>query len=73
MVSLAIDYEMVLCLAKGMEYALRDGMNLTGPDAQSRCQMMIQEPSTVSSRRTDLQKKLGRLHAASVELRKLLV
>jgi hypothetical protein len=73
MVPLAIDHEMVRGLEKGMEYAMRDGLNLTGPDAQSRCQMMVQEPSTVASRRTDLQKKLDRLHAASLELRKLLM
>ena len=73
MVPLAIDHEMVRGLEKGMEYAMRDGLQLTGPDAHSRCQMMVQEPSMVASRRTDLQKKLDRLHAASVELRKLLV
>jgi len=73
MVPLAIDHEMILGLEKGMESAMRDGLNLTGPDAKSRCQMMVQEPSIVASRRTDLQKKLDRLHAASLELRKLLV
>jgi len=73
MVTLAIDHEMVRGLENGIEHALRDGLNLTGPDAQARCQMMVQEPSGVASRRTDLQKKLDRLHAASLELRKLLV
>ena len=73
MVPLAIDHEMVRGLERGMEYAMRDGLNLTGPDAQARCQMMVQEPSNVASRRTDLQKKLDRLQAASGELRKLLV
>ncbi|KAG2158748.1 P-loop containing nucleoside triphosphate hydrolase protein [Suillus bovinus] len=73
MVPLAIDYEIVRGLHKGIEQALLDGLSLTGPDAHVRCQLMIQEHSTVSSRRIELQKKLDRLHAASVELRKLFV
>jgi hypothetical protein len=73
MVSLAIDYEIVRGLHKGIEQALLDGLSLTGPDAQMRCQLMVQEHSNVSSKRTELQKKLDRLRAASVELRKLFV
>ncbi|KAG1746767.1 P-loop containing nucleoside triphosphate hydrolase protein [Suillus paluster] len=73
MVPLAIDHEVILGLEKGMEQALRDGLNLTGPHAEARCRLMVQEHSTVASKRTELQKKLDRLHAASLELRKLFV
>lgn len=73
MIPLAIDYEIVRGLHKGMEQALLDGLSLTGPDAYARCQLMVQEHSTVASKRTELQKKLDRLHAASLELRKLFV
>lgn len=73
MVPLAIDHEVVRGLEKGMEQALRDGLNLTGPDATARCRLMVQEHSAVASKRTELQKKLDRLHAASLELRKLFV
>lgn len=73
MVPLAIDYEIVRGLHKGIEQALLDGLSLTGPDAHERCKQMVQEPSTVASKRTELQKKLDRLHAASSELRKLFV
>jgi hypothetical protein len=73
MVPLAIDYEIVRGLHKGIEQALLDGLSLTGPDAYTRCQLMVQEHSNVSSKRTELQKKLDRLHAASAELRKLFV
>ncbi|KAG1731844.1 P-loop containing nucleoside triphosphate hydrolase protein [Suillus paluster] len=73
MVPMAIDHEVVRGLEKGMEHALRDGLNLTGPDAEARCRLMVQEHSTVVSKRTELQKKLDRLQAASLELRKLFV
>ncbi|KAG2121234.1 P-loop containing nucleoside triphosphate hydrolase protein [Suillus clintonianus] len=73
MVPLAIDYEVVRGLHKGIEQALLEGLSLTGPDAHVRCQLMVQEPSTVASKRTELQKKLDRLRAASLELRKLFV
>lgn len=73
MVPLAIDYEIVRGLHKGIEQALLDGLSLTGPDAHTRCQLMVQEHSNVSSKRTELQKKLDRLRAASTELRKLFV
>ncbi|KAG0692056.1 P-loop containing nucleoside triphosphate hydrolase protein [Suillus ampliporus] len=73
MVPLAIDHEVVRGLEKGMEQALLDGLNLTGPDAEARCRLMVQEHSTVASKRTELQKKLDRLQAASLELRKLFV
>lgn len=73
MVPLAIDYEIVRGLHKGIEQALLDGLSLTGPEAYSRCQLMVQEHSSVSSKRAELQKKLDRLRAASAELRKLFV
>ncbi|KIK36073.1 hypothetical protein CY34DRAFT_544266 [Suillus luteus UH-Slu-Lm8-n1] len=73
MVPLAIDYEIVRGLHKGIEQALLDGLSLTGPEAYSRCQLMVQEHSNVSSKRAELQKKLDRLRAASAELRKLFV
>ncbi|KIJ63510.1 hypothetical protein HYDPIDRAFT_40933 [Hydnomerulius pinastri MD-312] len=72
LVAMAIDHEIVLGLEKDMEKALQDGLQITGPDGYARCQSMLQELSSVSSERQEVQKKMERLQAARQELRRLL-
>jgi len=71
MVPMAIDHEIVLGLNKGLEKALRDGLEITGPNAREACEALIEEASTISLRREELQKRLDRLKLASQELRTL--
>ncbi|KIJ63497.1 hypothetical protein HYDPIDRAFT_29303 [Hydnomerulius pinastri MD-312] len=72
LVPMAIDYEIVLGLENNMEKALQEGLQITGPDGYARCESMLQELSSVSSARQEVQKKMGRLQAARQELRRLL-
>ncbi|KIK81251.1 hypothetical protein PAXRUDRAFT_832978 [Paxillus rubicundulus Ve08.2h10] len=72
MVPIAVDYEIVLGLEKNIDKALQEGLQITGPDGYSRCQNMLQELSSVASRRQDMQKKLERLQAARQELKRLM-
>ncbi|KIJ08216.1 hypothetical protein PAXINDRAFT_89188 [Paxillus involutus ATCC 200175] len=72
MVPIAIDYEIVLGLEKNMDKALQDGLQITGPEGYSRCRNMLQEFSSVASRRQDVQKKMERLQAARQELKQLM-
>ncbi|KAI6010935.1 P-loop containing nucleoside triphosphate hydrolase protein [Pisolithus orientalis] len=64
MVPLAIDYEMVRGLERGLHEALLDGLQVTGADAHGRCAAMLQEPAAIASKRQELTKKLERLRAA---------
>ncbi|KAF8839963.1 hypothetical protein BDN67DRAFT_952527 [Paxillus ammoniavirescens] len=72
MVPIAVDYEIVLGLEKDIDKALQDGLQITGPDGYSRCRNMLQEFSSVASRRQDVQKKMERLQAARQELKRLM-
>jgi hypothetical protein len=72
MVPMAVDYEIVLGLEKDMDKALQEGLQITGPDGYTRCQNMLQESSSVASRRQDVQKKMERLQAARQELKRLM-
>ncbi|KAF8839962.1 hypothetical protein BDN67DRAFT_1011889, partial [Paxillus ammoniavirescens] len=72
MVPIAVDHEIVLGLEKNMDKALQDGLQITGPEGYSRCQNMLQEFSSVASRRQDVQKKMERLQAARQELKTLM-
>jgi hypothetical protein len=72
MVPIAVDYEIVLGLEKNIAKALEEGLQITGPDGYARCQKMLQELSSIASRRQDVQKKLERLQAARQELKKLM-
>ncbi|KIJ13510.1 hypothetical protein PAXINDRAFT_80937 [Paxillus involutus ATCC 200175] len=72
MVPIAVDYEIVLGLEKNMDKALQDGLQITGPEGYSRCRNMLQEFSSVASRRQDVQKKMERLQAARQELKQLM-
>ncbi|KIJ13508.1 hypothetical protein PAXINDRAFT_100617 [Paxillus involutus ATCC 200175] len=72
MVPMAVDYEIVLGLEKDVDKALQEGLQITGPDGYTRCQNMLQESSSVASRRQDVQKKMERLQAARQELKRLM-
>ena len=63
-----IDHEIVLGLNRGLEKALHNGLELTGPNAREACEALVEEAATISLRREELQKKLERLRAASHEL-----
>ncbi|KIJ13507.1 hypothetical protein PAXINDRAFT_170388 [Paxillus involutus ATCC 200175] len=71
MVPIAVDYEIVLGLEKNIAKALQEGLQITGPDGYARCQNMLQELSSIASRRQDVQ-KLERLQAARQELKRLM-
>ncbi|KIM53478.1 hypothetical protein SCLCIDRAFT_1222690 [Scleroderma citrinum Foug A] len=71
MVPMAIDHEIVRGLGRGLDQALREGLQLTGSDAYERCSAMLQEPSRISMRRQEVLKKMERLREAKKELRKL--
>ncbi|KAI5982232.1 P-loop containing nucleoside triphosphate hydrolase protein [Pisolithus albus] len=73
MIPLAIDYEMVRGLERGLDEALLEGLQVTGEDAHERCTAMLQEPAAISSKRQELSKKLERLRAARTELKRLSV
>ena len=69
---MAIDNEIVMGLQKGIDQALQEGLQITGPDGYTRCKSMVEELSTIASARQELQKKMKRLHAARQELRRLM-
>ncbi|KAI6107743.1 P-loop containing nucleoside triphosphate hydrolase protein [Pisolithus croceorrhizus] len=73
MVPLAIDYEMVRGMERGLDQALLEGLHITGKDAHERCAAMLQEPAAIASKRLELSKKLERLRAARTELKRLSV
>jgi hypothetical protein len=72
MVPMAIDTEIVLGLQRGIDEALQEGLQITGPDGYSRCKSMVEELSNIASTRQEIQKKMERLQAARQELRKLM-
>ena len=69
---MAIDNEIVMGLQKGIDQALQEELQITGPDEYTRCKSMVEELSTIASVRQELQKKMKRLHAARQELRRLM-
>ena len=71
MVPTAIDYEAVLGIERNLVQTLRDGLQLTGPDAHERCALMLQEHPAVATKRHDIMMKLERLQAAKLELLQL--
>ncbi|KAI6128075.1 P-loop containing nucleoside triphosphate hydrolase protein [Pisolithus croceorrhizus] len=73
MVPLAVDYEMVRGMERGLDQALLEGLQITGEDAHQRCTAMLQEPAAIASKRQELSKKLERLRAARTELKCLSV
>ncbi|KAI6160830.1 P-loop containing nucleoside triphosphate hydrolase protein [Pisolithus thermaeus] len=73
MVPLAVDYEMVRGMERGLDEALLKGLQITGGNAYKRCAAMLQEPAAIASKRQGLSKKLERLRAARTELKRLSV
>ncbi|KAL4066187.1 P-loop containing nucleoside triphosphate hydrolase protein [Scleroderma citrinum] len=70
-IPMAIDYELIRGLERGLDQALRDGLQLTGTDAHERCAALLREPASVAMKRQEVLKKLERLREARKELRKL--
>ncbi|KAG6329455.1 hypothetical protein ID866_9634 [Astraeus odoratus] len=64
----AIDYEAVRGLGRGLDQALRDGLQLMDADAYERCASMLQEPPLIARRRQELNRRLERLKGARVDL-----
>ena len=72
MVPMAIDHEIVLGMRKGLDMALQEGLQITGPDAYERCKIMLEEPISIATTRRETQEKMERLQAARQELRRLM-
>ncbi|KIM52919.1 hypothetical protein SCLCIDRAFT_1223312 [Scleroderma citrinum Foug A] len=67
---MAIDYELVRGLERGLDQALREGRRPTGAYALEHCAAMLQEPASIAEE-TKILKKLERLREVRKELRKL--
>lgn len=50
-VFMTVDYELIRGLERGLDKALREGLQLTGADAFERCAAMLQEPANVAMKR----------------------
>lgn len=67
-VPMTIDHELVLGIERDIGSALSKGLGINGPNAfQTACEL-LREPSNISARRGELQKKLDRLNTARTEL-----
>ena len=73
MVRTAIDDEAIRGLERNLEQTLRDGLQLTAPDAHERCALMLQELPAIAAKRQETTRKLERLQAARAELRQLII
>ena len=67
-VPLAIDHEFVFGINRDLETALYTGLGLSGENGYKIARDLLQEPSNISARREELQKKLDRLNTARTEL-----
>lgn len=67
-VPMAIDRTMVRGLKVGLELALFNGMEISGPGGYERCRLLLSEPGGVVAHRTELQKRRDRLWRAKEEL-----
>lgn len=67
-VPLAIDHDFVLGVEQEIVSALYTGLKISGPEGLQICKDLVQEPSNISARREELQKKLDRLNTARAEL-----
>ncbi|KAI6014082.1 hypothetical protein PISMIDRAFT_212315 [Pisolithus microcarpus 441] len=70
-VCMSIDHEAVRGVERGLDRALWDGLEVTGPGAEERCAAMFLEPASTAGRRQELTRKLERLTMAKGELRQL--
>lgn len=71
-VPIAIDHEIVLGLQNGIDRALQEGLQITGPEGYNRCKSMLEEQISVVTARQEIQEKMQRLQAAREELRQLM-
>jgi hypothetical protein len=67
-IPLAIDYEFVFGVGRGMSQVLYQGLELSGPDGRDICKDLAQEPLNISARRETLRNQLERLGRARQEL-----
>lgn len=72
MIPMAIDHEVILGVQRGIDKALQDGLQITGPDGYNRCKNMLEERVHIVSSRREIQEKMQRLQAARQELRRLM-
>ncbi|KAK0229833.1 P-loop containing nucleoside triphosphate hydrolase protein [Armillaria nabsnona] len=67
-VPLAIDYDLVRGLHRGLLGALSERLGIYGPNGQAICKEFAQESPQIAGRREELMKKLERLQSATEEL-----
>ena len=72
MVPMAIDHEIVLGVQQGMDKALQEGLQITGPEGYNRCKSMLEERINIVTTRQETLEKMQRLQAARQELRRLM-
>lgn len=72
MVPMAIDHEIVLGVQQGINKALQEGLQITGPDGYNRCKGMLEERISIVTIRQETLEKMQRLQAARQELRRLM-
>lgn len=69
---MAIDHEIILGVQHGIDRALQEGLQITGPDGYNRCKSMLEEQISVVTARQEVQEKMKRLRAAREQLRRLM-
>ena len=67
-VPLAIDIELIRVQKRSLQEKLSLGLKITDPDAHQYRQKLLAEPSELSERREELEKRYERLMAAYAEL-----
>lgn len=72
MVPMAIDHEIVLGVQQGINKALQEGLQITGPDGYNRCKGMLEGRISIVTIRQETLEKMQRLQAARQELRRLM-
>jgi hypothetical protein len=63
-VPLAIDCDFVLGVGEGISSVLQEAFKIGDPEGRQICMDLVQQPSDISARREELQKKLSRLDEA---------
>ncbi|KAK0499139.1 P-loop containing nucleoside triphosphate hydrolase protein [Armillaria luteobubalina] len=69
-IPLAIDYDLIRGVDRGLLGTLSERLGIYGANGQSICKELAQEPPQIAGRREELTKKLERLQSASEELMK---
>lgn len=65
---MAIDFEVVQGVERGLHAALISGLKVSGPDGYHVCKEFVKEAANIQSHREDLKKKCERLRMAREEL-----